>query len=112
MAQGQRSGIDSVTMTLSIPDRCPCAIQIRPFELPYGLFITTQGHGSRSSLRPCLQVLKEEKVLGQKFVVDVTMSVCLRAAAASDDLVDTVNYAAAFDLVKTEVEVQSRQGSC
>jgi len=57
-------------------------------------------------------VLKEEKVLGQKFVVDVTMSVCLRAAAASDDLVDTVNYAAAFDLVKTEVEGQSRQGSC
>ena len=52
--------------------------------------------------------MKEEKVLGQKFVVDVTMSVCLRAAAASDDLVDTVNYAAAFDLVKSEVEGQSR----
>jgi len=55
-------------------------------------------------------VLKEEKVLGQKFVVDVTMSVCMRAAAASDDLVDTMNYAAAFDLVKSEVQGQSRQG--
>ena len=32
----------------------------------------------------------------------------LRAAAASDDLHDTVNYAAAFDLVKSEVEGGSR----
>jgi hypothetical protein len=35
-------------MTLSTPDRCPCAIRIRTFELPYGLFFTTQGHESRS----------------------------------------------------------------
>ena len=26
---------------------CPCAIQIRPFGLPYGLFFTTQGPESR-----------------------------------------------------------------
>ena len=49
MAQGQKSGIDSVSviMTLSIPDRCPCAIRIRPFKLSYGLVFTTQGHESR-----------------------------------------------------------------
>jgi len=35
-------------MTLSIPDLCPCAIQSRPFGLPYGYFFTTQGHESRS----------------------------------------------------------------
>jgi len=27
----------------SIPVCCPCAIQSRPFGLPYGLFFTTQG---------------------------------------------------------------------
>lgn len=53
-------------------------------------------------------VLAEEKVLGQKFVVDVAMSTCMRAAGASDDLSDTVNYARAFDLVKEEVEGESR----
>jgi hypothetical protein len=31
-------------MPLSIPDRCPCAIRVRPFELPYGLSFTTQGY--------------------------------------------------------------------
>jgi len=35
-------------MTLSIPDLCPCAIQSRPFGLPYGLLFTTQGPESRS----------------------------------------------------------------
>ena len=30
---------------------CPCAIQIRPFGLPYGLFFTTQGPESRSTYR-------------------------------------------------------------
>jgi hypothetical protein len=29
-------------MSLSIPDLCPCAIQSRSFELPYGSFFTTQ----------------------------------------------------------------------
>jgi len=33
----------------SIPVCCPCAIQIRPFGLPYGLFFTTQGPESRRS---------------------------------------------------------------
>jgi hypothetical protein len=37
-------------MTLSIPDICPCAIQSRPFGLPYGYFFTTQGHESRRRL--------------------------------------------------------------
>ena len=49
-------------------------------------------------------VLAEEKSLGQKFVLDVTMSACHRAAGASDDIADTVDYARAFDLVRAEVE--------
>ena len=36
-------------MPLSIHDLCPCAIQSRPFGLPYVLFFTTQGAESRRS---------------------------------------------------------------
>ena len=53
-------------------------------------------------------VLPEEKVLGQKFVIDVTMSTCMAAAGTSDDLNDTVDYARAFDLVKGIVEGESK----
>ena len=49
-------------------------------------------------------VLPEEKTLGQKFVVDVTMSACHLKAGASDDIEDTVDYARAFDIVRAEVE--------
>ena len=35
-------------LSLLIPDLCPCAIQSRPFGLPYGLFFTTQGPESYS----------------------------------------------------------------
>jgi len=49
-------------------------------------------------------VLPEEKSLGQKFEVDVTMSVCHAKAGMSDDISDTVDYAAAYELVRAEVE--------
>lgn len=49
-------------------------------------------------------VLDAERVLGQKFVVDVTMSADMRAAGASDDIEHTVDYARAYDLVKRRVE--------
>lgn len=38
-------------------------------------------------------VLPEERRDGQEFIVDVHLSVDTRAAAVSDDLADTVNYA-------------------
>ena len=49
-------------------------------------------------------VLPEEKSLGQKFVVDVTMSVCHLRSGVSDDIADTVDYAAAYALIRKEVE--------
>ena len=49
-------------------------------------------------------VLDAERVLGQKFVVDVTMSADMRAAGTSDDIEHTVDYARAYDLVKRRVE--------
>lgn len=39
-----------------------------------------------------------EKVQGQEFIVDVELQVDLRAAGASDDLTDTVNYAAVAEV--------------
>lgn len=39
-------------------------------------------------------VAQQERETGQPFVVDVTVEVDLEAAAASDDLADTVDYAA------------------
>lgn len=39
-------------------------------------------------------VLEHERELGQRFVVDVTLEVDLRAAGASDELGDTVDYGA------------------
>ena len=54
-------------------------------------------------------VLAEEKSLGQKFVLDVTMSACHRAAGASDDIADTVDYARAFDRAPgTEIVTRAR----
>jgi dihydroneopterin aldolase len=42
-------------------------------------------------------VLPEERRDGQDFVVDVELTVDTRAAAASDDLAETVDYAALAD---------------
>ena len=44
-------------------------------------------------------VLKEERTIGQKFVIDVDMFVDLRLAGNTDDLNNTVNYAEVCDLV-------------
>lgn len=50
----------------------------------------------------------EERVLGQRFVVDVTMAVDLRAAGQSDALDDTVSYSAVYKLVRGIVEGEPR----
>lgn len=53
-------------------------------------------------------VRPEEKELGQRFVVDVEMEVDLRAAGASDDLADTVDYSRAYRVVREIVEGPGR----
>ena len=45
-------------------------------------------------------VLEEEKRLGQRFYVDVTLFLNLQKAGASDDLQDTVNYARVYALTE------------
>ena len=46
----------------------------------------------------------EEKILGQRFEVDVALLVDTRGAGLSDDLRQTINYAQVFKTVKRVVE--------
>ena len=46
----------------------------------------------------------EEKTLGQRFEVDVALSVDTRAAGLSDDLRQTINYAQVYKVVRRTVE--------
>ncbi len=54
-------------------------------------------------------VLPEERALGQRFVVDVEMTTDLRAAGETDDLTQTVNYAAVYAAVREIVTGPPRQ---
>jgi len=49
-------------------------------------------------------VLREERVLGQKFLVDIDAYVSLSKAAKSDDIKDSVSYADVYSLVRSIVE--------
>ena len=46
----------------------------------------------------------EEQALGQRFVIDVVLTMDLSAAGASDVLDDTVDYSKVYSLVKRIVE--------
>jgi dihydroneopterin aldolase len=50
----------------------------------------------------------EERALGQRFTVDVTLAVDLRRAGQSDNLADTVSYSAVYKLVRGIVEGEPR----
>lgn len=54
-------------------------------------------------------VLPAEQSLGQRFVVDMRVGTCLRAAGHSDDLGDTVDYAALRNTVQDVVERGSQR---
>lgn len=49
-------------------------------------------------------VFPEENRLGQKFLVDLELSLDLSRSASSDDVKDTVNYADVYAMVKEIVE--------
>lgn len=49
-------------------------------------------------------VLAEENRLGQRFIVDIELATDTRAAAASDDLSQAVNYVEVFQATKAIVE--------
>ena len=45
-------------------------------------------------------VMPEEKILGQRFVIDVTMELRNSEASYSDSLEDSVSYADVFELIR------------
>lgn len=49
-----------------------------------------------------------EKVLGNTFVVNMTMELDTHQAGRTDELGDTLNYQLVYDLVKTEMEIPSK----
>ena len=51
---------------------------------------------------------KEEQVIGTKFRIDLFLEVDTSAAEKSDQLQDTVNYQAVFQLIKKEMETTSK----
>jgi 7,8-dihydroneopterin aldolase/epimerase/oxygenase len=54
-------------------------------------------------------VLAEETVMGQRFIVNVELSVDLSRPGVSDTVADTVNYAEVYQLVKQIVEGPPRK---
>lgn len=53
-------------------------------------------------------VMEEERLLGNTFTVDLEATLDLSAAAGSDSLEDTVNYAEIYAITKREMEIPSR----
>jgi dihydroneopterin aldolase len=51
---------------------------------------------------------REEQIVGNKFLVDLTIDADMSAPAASDNLRDAVNYQLAYRLVKEEMEKKSK----
>ncbi len=49
----------------------------------------------------------EERITGNRFLVDLEISTGIEGAAVTDKLADTLNYQLAYDLVKEQMEIQS-----
>jgi len=50
---------------------------------------------------------KEEQIVGNKFLVDLTLETEMSVASKSDNLKDAVNYQKAYLIVKAEMEKKS-----
>lgn len=50
---------------------------------------------------------KEEQLIGNRFVVNVALETDTDGAEKSDNLVDTVNYQAVYELIKSAMEQKS-----
>lgn len=51
---------------------------------------------------------EEEQIIGTKFIVDLYFETNTSKAEESDQLIDTINYADVFQLVKAEMEKVSK----
>jgi dihydroneopterin aldolase len=50
---------------------------------------------------------KEERIVGNKFLVDHTIETDMTVPAKSDNLKDAVNYQRAYEIVKSQMEMKS-----
>jgi dihydroneopterin aldolase len=50
---------------------------------------------------------REEQIVGNKFLVDLTLETEMSVASKSDNLKDAVNYQKAYQIVKVEMEKKS-----
>jgi len=50
---------------------------------------------------------REEQIVGNKFLVDLSIEADMSAPAGSDNLKDAINYQVAYKLVKDEMEKKS-----
>ncbi|RHJ84325.1 dihydroneopterin aldolase [Parabacteroides sp. AM08-6] len=53
-------------------------------------------------------VMPQEKQVGNNFVVDLVLTAPLEKALMSDELEDTINYAAVYAVVKREMDIPSK----
>lgn len=59
------------------------------------------------NVKGCHGVLEQEKTCPQRFVVDMSLTVSDERAAWSDELSDTVNYAAVCERITAVIEKES-----
>ena len=50
---------------------------------------------------------KEERIVGNKFLVDLTIEADMRVPSESDNLKDAVNYQKIYEIVKLQMEMKS-----
>ena len=50
---------------------------------------------------------KEEQIVGNRFLVDLSIEADMDSAARTDDLRDALNYQAAYEIVKQEMQKKS-----
>jgi dihydroneopterin aldolase len=50
---------------------------------------------------------REEQIVGNKFIVDLTIETDMAVPSKSDNLKDAVNYQKAYQIIKTEMEKKS-----
>lgn len=50
----------------------------------------------------------EEAILGGKYIVDVSLTTDFRKAAATDELIDTIDYVRVKEIVEEEMAIRSK----
>lgn len=53
-------------------------------------------------------VFPQENMVGNSFVVSLTLDLDLQQASQTDNLDDTINYQLIYDVVKAEMQIQSK----